>query len=271
MNKLTVLLARALGLWFAVMSSAWALPSLQLGPGTGDWNYVGGGDDTWYVTDSAFSVSAYANGLTESSNPFVGTSGNGANAKTANNVSKTAYLVFSAVPSTESVTPFSLAVNGDSGPLTLVQHGFGSPPDPGADNGNEDLPPHSIYDTYFYIYEFAFDGLAGTIGDTQPGESGTGQGYTETFDIVVNAMEAGISGIHMDLFTVVDDGKLKTTDEYGNPIPIGDLSNQIFANAPFSHDAQYQVSEPGIMALLLIGAFGFGCRRIDALRQGAHR
>lgn len=249
------------GLWAAFVGAVWALPSLQLGPGSGSWSYVGGGDDTWYVTDSAFSVTAYANALTESNNPFVGTSGNGASQKTADNTSLTAYLVFSAVPSTTSTTPFDLSVSGGSGPLALVQQGYGSPPDPGADNGNDDLAPHSIYDTYFYIYEFAFDGVATTISDTQPGQTGSGQGYMEQFNVVVNAIESGITGVHMDLFTVSGDGKLQTTDGGGNPIAVGDLSNQIFANAPFSHDGQYTVPEPAVLWLLGMGVLGLCWQR----------
>lgn len=264
MNRFSTAVAQVLGLWVSLICSAWALPSLQLGPGAGTWNYVAGGDDTWYVSDSAFSIAAYAN--------EVGASGddaffrdNGPPQQRTDNQDRTAYLVFSAVPSTASTTPFSLNVSGDSGSLTLVQQGFGSPPDPGADNGNEDLPSHSIYDTYFYIYEFAFDGAVSTIGNTQPGDTGTGQGYTELFNVTVNGLESGVNGIHMDLFTVIGDGKLKTTDSNGDPIPVGDLSNQIFANAPFSHDAQYTVPEPTILSLLAIGALGLGWRRLRAV------
>lgn len=268
MSRLAVLLARACGLSMALVGSAWALPSLQLGPGdTGTWEYVGGGDDTWYVSDSAFTFSAYANAVGESGgDAFVKDTGP-ASSRT-NNVDRTAYLVFSAVPGTTSTTPFALSVSGDSGPLTLVQQGYGSPPDPDTAHSTDDLPSHGIYDTYFYIYEFAFDGTVGTIGNTQPGDSGTGQGYREDFSVLVSGLESGVTGVHMDLFTVVGDGKLKTTDSAGDPIPAGELGNQIFANAPFSHDGQYLVPEPGLLSLLAIGAIGFAWRhRAGRLRQ----
>lgn len=244
-------LARIFGLWVVFVGSVWAVPSLQLGPGSsGTWEYVGGGDDTWYVSDSAFSLAAYANSL----------DGNGDYGFDTGNTDRTAYLVFSAVPSSTSTTPFELSVTGDSGALTLVQQGYGSPPDADATKSKDDLPPHSIYDTYFYIYEFNFDGPVGTIGDTQPGQTGTGNGYSEEFSVLVSNLEAGISGVHADLFTVTGDGKLKTSG-------VGELSNVIFANAPFSHDAQYTVPEPGIVALLGLGALGLGWQRRRAKRS----
>lgn len=269
MIRTLAVLAQAFGLSFALVGSAWALPSLQLGPGsTGSWNYVAGGDDTWYVSDSAFTFSAYANAVGASGgDAFVKPTG--PQSSRTNNVDRTAYLVFSAVPSTTSTTPFSLSVSGDSGPLTLVQQGYGSPPDPDTSNNNDDLPSHGIYDTYFYIYEFDFNGPVGPIGNTQPGDSGTGSGYSEDFSVLVSGLEAGISGVHMDLFTVVGDGKLQTTDGSGNPLPAGSLSNQIFANAPFSHDAQYTVSEPGLLSLLAVGAIGLAAQRVAGRRRGS--
>lgn len=261
MSRLAAVLARILGLSMALTGSAWALPSLQLGPGgTGTWEYVAGGDDTWYVSDSAFTISAYANAVgEEGGDAFY--KNTGPSSSRTNNVDRTAYLVFSAVPSTTSTTPFSLSVIGDSGPLTLVQEGFGSPPDPDASHSTDDLPSHGIYDTYFYIYEFAFNGSVAEIGNTQPGDSGTGQGYREDFSVAVSGLEPGLTGVHVDLFTVVGDGKLKTLDSEGGFIAAGDLSNQIFANAPFSHDAQFLVPEPGLLSLLAIGALGFAWQR----------
>lgn len=267
MIKLAALLAGACGLSLVMVGSAWALPSLQLGPGdTGTWNYVGGGDDTWYVSDSAFTMSAYANEVgATGGDAFV--KNTGPLAARTNNVDRTAYLVFSAVPSTTSTTPFSLSVTGDSGPLTLVQQGYGSPPDPDTSHSTDDLAPHGIYDTYFYIYEFAFDGTPGMIGNTQPGDSGSGRGYREDINVVVSGLEAGLSGVHMDLFTVKGDGKLRTTDASGQPIAAGDLSNQVFAFAPFSHDAQFAVPEPGPLSLLAAGGLALVWSRSAARRR----
>ncbi len=256
--------AQVIGLSLLLTSNVWALPSLQLGPGSSSgWNYVASGDDTWYTGDSSFTLAAYANavGATGGDAFYKDT---GPSDSQTDNQDRTAYLVFSAVPSTTSTTPFALSVIGDSGPLTLVQQGFGSPPDPDSGNSTDDLPSHSIYDTYFYVYEFNFDGLPGTIYDTQPGQTGSGSGYTELFDVTVNSLEAGVGGVHMDLFTVVGDGKLKTTDSNGNPLAPGDLSNQIYANAPFSHDAQYSVPEPSVLSLLALVALGLGWRGLRA-------
>jgi len=228
----------------------WALPSLQLGPGDdASWNYVGGGDDTWYVSDSAFTLGAYANAL----------GGNGDYAFTDTNTTRTAYLVFSASPK-HSDAPggeFDLTVMDEHGALTLVQHGYGSPPDPGA--GNDGLGSHGIYDTYFYVYEFDFDGDAMEIQNQEPGNTGSGLGYAEMLSVTVNGTGPAVEGIHVDLFTVNGDGKLVTTDGNGNPLPPGDLDNQLLAVAPFSHDAQFlQVPEPGTLGLLLGAVFGFG-------------
>ena len=241
--------------------AAWALPSLQLGPGDdASWTYVGGGDDTWYVGDTAFTLGAYANALKEDG-------GNGDYAFTDDNTSKTAYLVFSAVPKIDSPDgEFDLTVMDEHGALTLVQEGFGSPPDAGGTD-NDDLASHGIYDTYFYIYEFDFDGALTDIEDQQPGGTGTGKGYAEMFTATVNNTGAAVDGIHMDLFTVGGDGKLVTTDADGNPLGAGDLVNQINTFAPFSHDAQFggtpplQVPEPGTLVLLLGAVFGPGLTR----------
>ncbi len=264
MKRFQAAVAQVIGLSALLMSNVWALPSLQLGPGSSSgWNYLASGDDTWYTGDSAFTLAAYANAVGGTgSDAFVKSTGP-ARSRT-NNQDRTAYLVFSAVPSTTSTTPFSLSVIGDSGPLALVQQGFGSPPDPDSGKSTDDLPSHSIYDTYFYVYEFNFDGSAGTIPDTQAGQTGSGTGYTELFNVTVNSLEAGVGGVHMDLFTVVGDGKLKTTDVNGDSIAPGDLSNQIYANAPFSHDAQYSVPEPSVLSLLALVALGLGWRGLRA-------
>jgi len=254
MERLTarlVLIAGAL-----LPGAAWALPALQLGPGDdASWNYVGGGDDTWYVSDSAFTLGAYANALTEDG-------GNGDYAFTDGNEDKTAYLVFSAVPKLDSPDgEFDLTVMDEHGALTLVQQGYGSPPDPGG-NDSDDLASHGIYDTYFYIYEFDFDGALTDIEDQQPGQTGSGKGYAELFSVTVNSTGAQVDGIHVDLFTVGGDGKLVTTDESGDPLAVGDLSNQVYKFAPFSHDAQFtQVPEPGTLVLLAGAVVGLGWAR----------
>lgn len=219
-----------------------ALPSLQLGPGTGSWSYdvVTG---TWIGMGNPLDLDAYANAT-------MADGGDGDYAWSTTGGTQIAYLVVSAVPKTTATEPpsiFDITVVNDSLTLSLYDSGNGAPPmsDP------NDLAPHGIFDTYFEIYEFNFDGALGTIGNTQPGQIGSGQGYTETFDITINSFGAGTQALHFDLFTINGLGQLGTTD-------------QVQAFAPFTHDAQTVVEtvvpEPGTALLLGLGLSLLGVR-----------
>lgn len=260
--------------------NAYALPSLQLGPGDDDsWEYVGGGDDTWYVDEDAYTVMAYANAQEEDG-------GNGDYAFTGENTDQTAYIVFSAVPETMDSDAFSIEVMNDGVVLSPVQEGYGAPPDGATSDtkdcsGPDDLACHGVFDTYFYVYEFDYDGLLEEIYDTQPGEDGSGMGYSEAFNVAVTGTSEGLQGIHMDLFTVYgeadgdcnDGWKEKTClRKYGDGQldPSGDITNQVYAVAPYSHDGQWTVPEPGAIALMAVGLVVMGVagrrRRIGVLR-----
>jgi len=131
-----------------------------------------------------------------------------------------------------------------------VNSGYGNPPiqDPNS------LAPHGIYNTNFEIYEFMFDGLVQTIYDTQPGATGSGDGYAEQLEITINSLIEGVNGLHFDLFSVA-----------GGRWDLGDMaSDQWLINgfAPFSHDAAFvAVSEPGSFSLLSLGLIGFWAHR----------
>jgi hypothetical protein len=220
----------------AFLSPAFALPELQLGPGSGSWSYdlVSG---TWQSSGNPLELAAYA-------------------WDRRSNATRTAYLVIAAMPETtlnEPASLFDVTVVNDAAALSLYSSGNGAPPlsDP---NG---LAPHGIFPTYFEIYEFGFDGSLGRIGNTQPGQACTGscQGYTELFDITIHSMDSSVTGLHFDLFTIQGGGQLNG-------------SSRVYRNAPFSHDAETgpltqdpdSVPEPST-AVLLIGCAVFAWAR----------
>ena len=250
--KNTLAAAIAGGMVMLASHAAYAIPALQLGPGMGTWNYDNG-TQTWVTNDNPFNLSAFAN-----ADP-----GNGAYAwDAAGAIAQTAYLVLSAVPKIVSGDGFDVTVDNDGGTLSILTSGFGAPP---LEDANS-LASHGIFDTYFEVYEFNFDESIIRIGDTQPGQTGTGNGYKETFDITINALLAGVTGIHIDLFTVSGNGV------YG---PGGSPDKKLVnAFAPFSHDAQFggngggngtPVSEPGTLAL-----FGLGLAGVGFIRRRQH-
>lgn len=185
--KLPALLTMAI---FA--SSAMAVPSLQVGD-------AGGGECGSYdatledcIVGDSFSVTSLEAG--------------------------TGYVVFGAVPMTPSDT-FTIAPSGDSGGLSLVQSGFGTPP---FEDSNS-LAPHGIFDTYVEVYAVTFD-TAGTVFNTQPGNDGdSAQGYIEFLDMNLSALT---DGLHIDLFRC-SSGSVET----------GNCNVQGSDFAPFSHDA----------------------------------
>jgi len=204
-----------------ITTTASAIPVLQLGPGITDpaWSYDTG-TQTWvYSGASSLNLFAFANATTAEG-------GNGDYAWDAvGGTDRFAYLVLATVPDLGDVDGFDVSVSG----ATLVNSGYGTPPIQDPNN----LAPHGIFDTYFEIYEFQFDGPIGDISDTQPGQTGTGKGYTEEFGITVNSMLDGLTGIHFDLFTVAG-AQWDPTDTI--------LDKELVeAFAPFSHDAQYAV------------------------------
>ncbi len=220
--------------------TAYALPALQLGPGAGDWTY-NTTTQTWETTDNPLTVIAYANAVDDNG-------GNGAYAWESPSA-QYAYLVITAIPNqTDGTDVFDVTVSDDAGTLSIVDSGFGNPPV----NDPNSLAGHSVFSSYYEVYEFIFNGSLVTIGDTQPGSTGTGIGYLEGITVLINSLFAGVEGIHFDLFTVNGDGLWDPSDPNDRKL--------VFAFAPFSHDAEF-VPEPATLVLLLLGLIGFRFNR----------
>ena len=146
------------------------------------------------------------------------------------------YVVFGAVPMIMTDT-FSIAPSGDSGALSLVQSGFGTPPF----EDTNSLAPHGIFDTYVEVYAVNFD-TAGTVFNTQPGPGDSAPGYIESIDLNLLSLT---DGLHIDLFRC-SSGSVEGGDC---------MVMQGTDFAPFSHDATY-VPVPATVWLFGSGLLG---------------
>ena len=225
---------------FLAAGSATALPSLQLGPGSGSWTYDVS-TETWLTHDNPLNLLTFANATKTDG-------GHGGYAWSKTGTSQLAYLVVAAVPKNSGTEPpslFDITVENDGAALPLYSRGNGAPPlsDP------NDIGKHGIYDTYFELYEFNFDGPIVDVFDTVTGTD-SGKGYKEVFDITIHSLAGGVESLHFDLFTIRGSGHLGSTD-------------RVQENAPFTHDAQ-TAPEPGTASLLglgLVGLAALGRRR----------
>ena len=242
-SRILLAVAVAVGCSLAGTNAALALPSLQLGAGSGNWTYDTG-TGTWVTADNPLQLLATANATKEDG-------GKGAYAWSEKGTLQYAYLVVAAVPKTNSSDALDITVQNDGGSLALYTSGYGAPPvsDPNS------LADHGIFDSYFEIYEFNFDGALTTISNTQPPGGGSGAGFTELFNIAINSLGTGVNAIHFDLFTVAGSGRLNGT-------------SLVSAFAPFSHDAQ-AIPEPGAVAVFAIGNLVAGAliRRFTARKD----
>ena len=196
------------------------LPALQLGPDdSGDWSWAAA-DETWVLSGEG-SLQAYAAG----NKPW----------SKQGKADRFAYLVVAATPQS-NIDPFDVRVTNDGEVLSIFDSGFGNPP---LANSNG-LPSHGIYGTWFEVYQFNFDGPKIRIGNTQPGNTGRASGYVESFDISILSSHPGLTGLHIDLFTVVGNGVYDPGSTKNK--------NLIKRFAPFSHDAYIDVGRPVYVA-----------------------
>lgn len=209
-----ILIALACSLW---AFGAQAVNVLQIGPDGSTGGSYNNTTDTWEFSGSgSFSFNAY------------------------NLEGGMAYLVFAAVPQTTDDL-FDITVSDDSGALSLFWSGYGTPPvtDPNK------LAPHGIYSTWSEVYAINFDGPLVQVCDTQPGQTGCTDGYAENVTVAINDLLDGLTGIHIDLFTI-------------------DGQGQVTHFAPNSHDGEYLVPVPAAVWLFgsgLIGLAGIARRK----------
>jgi hypothetical protein len=248
-------------LLFGVASPASALPTLQLDIAGGYYDPV---TETIVTTADSFTLFAYLS--------FDGTNGNGSpTGRTKEELLATDYYISVALtpkigPTDSSVGSFDF--DGDTVNATTDMT-YGTPPIETAHTGPDiDLAPHSIYETFYEQYQFNFtDDLAHrttpyntqTAAGSAPGTPWTSGPYMlfQSFDVDKLLLSDDYQ-LHFDLYST------KLVDGPG-PHP-DDLQVDLFA--PFSHDAESVVPEPGTLMLLGSGLFGLGAWR---RRQGKGR
>ena len=253
-NRTIKPLLMGMALSFGLSNAAMALPVLQLGPGDAtdpDWNYGGGTPDTWVLNGLDGVVMAYANA--ENGNGDYGWDAEGA-------ADQYAYLVIAAAPKGTGQGPtdvFDVTVTNDGQIVAMYDSGYGNPPveDPNS------LADHGVFDSYFEIYRFQFDGPIVQIHDVQPGQTGTGDGFMEAFNITVNSLSGGADGVHFDLFTVIGDGTYQ----------LGSSDRKLVKGfAPYSHDAEFHdCCDRELPAPMPIGLLGLGLVGLYAIRRRA--
>jgi hypothetical protein len=221
MKKLVVLT----GLILILSASAMAIPPLQIYISGATYNDI---SETWVTTSSSFDM--YIIG----SMPF------------------TDVMVSIALDNPMNIDPNGTAsVDVDGATYNSWTYGYTPLATAAQWDGGADLAPHGIYPAWFTEFNAGDFGLVSGIGDIQPGPEfwdpvldgyyGTSNpnllGEIRSFHVEVN----GATGAHFDAYTTNG-----TSIEYF---------------APFSHDSEFLVPEPGTVFLVGIGLMGFGLYR----------
>lgn len=214
----------------ALPGMAMAVPALQLD--CDPCTYVGGEEESNVSLDQVFEVAAIATAG--------GNQGNGGRLEDSEIAGQTFFLSIALLgvdQNTDLSTLGTLMVNGAA--VDWNDFVYGTPPSDTTGNPSS-LGSHDVFPTWYLEVEFTFPANANcstynTQTDDQYVTAG-GSSYCVTFDIDMTGVVNGID-LHFDLYNV----------EQKN----GDTVRGAFA--PFSHDAETNVPEPGSLALLGLG------------------
>lgn len=238
----------ALAMWLGLTAgTANAIPTLQLGIAGGSYDWT---TDTVIATSSSFSLYAFLL-------PNAG-----------NLISDTYYLSMAVTPKASTPADLGSFTYNSTTVNVTSDMTYGTPPIDLLSSSSDpvDLPPHSMFPTYFTEVEFSFassnqsDDFNTQDHPTWGPQPGSGM-YYNLFNIDTSNLGAGYA-IHFDLYNT----KLCTGSKGSCG---GTTDTDITKFAPFSHDAQSMTSvvtsipEPQTYAMLLagLGLVGFSARR----------
>lgn len=239
-------------LLFGIVSSAQAIPSLQLYLPDGEYSYAN--DQTWVIAKSAspFTLTAFALDQEYGSKAGDAFYDRTSQLGTAAVLSIALYGDFDGTEDSSSFGTLGITYD-DTGSLGGWVYGDAPISTETTDEYGNTMPPHGIFPTWYSLYNFTFDPYGAGVFDVQPPEgqaldtTPTDEGFREDFTIDLSGLSGDLN-VHFDLFT-----------EWTNREGV----TYVYKFAPFSHDAS-TVPEPATMLLLgsgLILMAGFGRKR----------
>lgn len=134
-----------------------------------------------------------------------------------------------------------------------------------------DLPDHSIFETAFAEESLSFSGAPTTAGVNTPDTPGWDPTANPGTDLFYRQFAYDATGLadgfqlHFDLYNTIIKDCANTVGCTSADI---DIENGPDNFAPFSHDSETSLAEPGTLGLMMIGMMGVGASRIRRRRPG---